>query len=185
MNGLEATDQTQPYPINTVARMRDVAQLAGVSMATVSNVLNHPHLVAKNTQTKVLNVVREMNFEPDPNARALRTSRTNRTSQPTVKPDIPVPDAIVQTGVDPGADSKDDSLGPLPIDNGTKTLVPGMHACLQVGQERVSGVVDAVMADESCVWLWSDGGMGRRMVHLSEADILSSGPSNEDATPSD
>lgn len=36
----------------------------------------------------------------------------------------------------------------------------------------MSGTVDAVMADESCFWIWVDGGLGRRMVIASDVLAL-------------
>jgi hypothetical protein len=46
-------------------------------------------------------------------------------------------------------------------------LRPGNHLRFRVGPEALSGVVDAVMADKSCFWIWADGGMGRRLIDAS------------------
>lgn len=53
--------------------IRDVARRAGVSMATVSNVLNNPGRVSATTMTRVLEVMREVGFVPNQLARQLRT----------------------------------------------------------------------------------------------------------------
>jgi LacI family transcriptional regulator len=45
-------------------KMRDVAVAAGVSVATVSNVINHPHMVAPGTKERVQCIVRELTFSP-------------------------------------------------------------------------------------------------------------------------
>ena len=42
--------------------IRDVAQQAGVSLGTASNVLNHPHRVAPETQARVLEVIERLGF---------------------------------------------------------------------------------------------------------------------------
>lgn len=51
--------------------MGDVARLAGVSVGTVSHVLNHPHRVAPATADRVRRAIEELGFAPDPNAQAL------------------------------------------------------------------------------------------------------------------
>lgn len=58
--------------------IRDVAELAGVSVGTVSNVLNKPSLVAETTRTRVEDAIRELGFVRSGAARQLRagTSRT-------------------------------------------------------------------------------------------------------------
>ncbi len=59
--------------LNTI---RDVARIAGVSVATVSRVLNEPDKVAPKTQARVREVMTELNFIPNLNARSLATSRS-------------------------------------------------------------------------------------------------------------
>lgn len=54
-----------------------VARRANVSTATVSRVLNRPELVKASTAAAVLEVIRELNFYPNRNARALGTGRSN------------------------------------------------------------------------------------------------------------
>jgi DNA-binding LacI/PurR family transcriptional regulator len=55
----------------------DVATRAGVSRMTVSNVYNHPDLVAEPTMTKVRAAASELGFSgPNPAGRALRRGRT-------------------------------------------------------------------------------------------------------------
>src|SRR4051812_2212392 len=52
--------------------MRDVAQQAGVSVGTVSNVLNSPEVVRERTRERVLEAIREIGFIPNSAARQLR-----------------------------------------------------------------------------------------------------------------
>ncbi len=49
----------------------EVARLAGVSVGTVSNVLNNPHLVAEDTRTRVEQIMRETGFVRNAAARQL------------------------------------------------------------------------------------------------------------------
>ncbi len=48
-------------------------------------------------------------------------------------------------------------------------LESGRHVSFRIGPETLSGTVDAVMRDKSCFWIWTDGGMGRRMIDTKEA----------------
>jgi LacI family transcriptional regulator len=57
------------------ATLKDVAMRAGVSVGTVSNVLNHPDRVAADTRGRVEDAIRELDFVPTAAARLLRTRR--------------------------------------------------------------------------------------------------------------
>ena len=54
------------------ARIGDVARRAGVSVGTVSNVLNRPHIVAQETRRAVHDAIQELGFVPNASARQLR-----------------------------------------------------------------------------------------------------------------
>ncbi|HZG94510.1 MAG TPA: substrate-binding domain-containing protein [Mycobacteriales bacterium] len=60
------------------ASIRDVAAVAGVSVGTVSNVLNRPEVVSAGTRSKVLAAIEELGFVRNESARQLRAgaSRT-------------------------------------------------------------------------------------------------------------
>lgn len=58
------------------ATLRDVAQVAGVSFKTVSNVIhNHPH-VAPETRARVMAAIDELGYRANRSARSLRSGRT-------------------------------------------------------------------------------------------------------------
>ena len=57
--------------------IRDVARLAGVSVATISRYLNHSAPLAESTALRVKSAMEELNFIPHPVARNLATQRTN------------------------------------------------------------------------------------------------------------
>ena len=56
--------------------IREVAQHAGVSNATVSNVLNRPDVVAPSTRARVLAAIAELGFVRNESARQLRAGRS-------------------------------------------------------------------------------------------------------------
>jgi DNA-binding LacI/PurR family transcriptional regulator len=57
--------------------IRDVSDRARVSIGTVSNVLNAPHLVAEETRRRVLEAVEELDYRPSRAARSLAGRRTH------------------------------------------------------------------------------------------------------------
>src|SRR5450432_291485 len=69
-------------PVKQVERMssmssiREVAKLAGVSLGTVSNVLNRPEIVAEETRKRVLQAIEEIGFVRNGSARQLRAGRS-------------------------------------------------------------------------------------------------------------
>ncbi|MEQ8438080.1 MAG: LacI family DNA-binding transcriptional regulator [Ilumatobacter fluminis] len=66
------------------ASIREVAEIAGVSIATVSNVLNRPELVADPTIERVRAAITETGYVPNASARQLRVG-----SAPTINVVIP------------------------------------------------------------------------------------------------
>jgi LacI family repressor for deo operon, udp, cdd, tsx, nupC, and nupG len=60
-----------------MVKMSDVAKLANVSTATVSRVLRNPETVKENTRKKVLNVIEQLNYQPNILARHFRRNETN------------------------------------------------------------------------------------------------------------
>jgi LacI family transcriptional regulator len=56
--------------------IKDVAREAGVSIGTVSNVVNRPHVVAAATRSRVLSVIEELGYVRDESARQLRAGRS-------------------------------------------------------------------------------------------------------------
>lgn len=62
--------------VNTTVSVRDVARVAGVSVGTVSNVLNTPRRVAAPTVARVLAVIDELGFVRNDAARQLRAGQS-------------------------------------------------------------------------------------------------------------
>lgn len=59
-----------------MANINDVAQAAGVSLATVSRVISGQASVRPETRDRVLQAIRELNYQPNALARQLRTQET-------------------------------------------------------------------------------------------------------------
>jgi LacI family transcriptional regulator len=58
-------------------RMKDIARDLGVSIVTVSKVLSNDHDIGLKTRERVLRRIKELNYQPNPTARALATGRTH------------------------------------------------------------------------------------------------------------
>ncbi len=57
--------------------IKDVAKLAGVSISTVSRVMNSPEAVVENKRERVLQAIQELNYQPNALARGLIYKRTH------------------------------------------------------------------------------------------------------------
>jgi DNA-binding LacI/PurR family transcriptional regulator len=71
------------------ATLRDVAELAQVSVRTVSNVVSGYEHVSDRMRVRVLRAIEELDYRPNPIARTLRTGRTGVLA--LVVPEIDVP----------------------------------------------------------------------------------------------
>jgi LacI family transcriptional regulator len=72
-----------------MANMKDIARLAGVSLGTVSHVLNDSARVREAVRERVLKAVHEVGYQPSQLARALRRDKTNMVGM--IIPDITNP----------------------------------------------------------------------------------------------
>lgn len=72
-----------------LATIRDVAKLAGVSVATVSRVLNKNGYVNKETEQKVMGAIEQLQYEPNAVARGLAGKQTGTIA--LILPDISNP----------------------------------------------------------------------------------------------
>lgn len=60
-----------------MANIRDIARLAGVSVATVSRALATPEIVKAETLKRIQRAIRELDYTPNANAASLRRKRSN------------------------------------------------------------------------------------------------------------
>ena len=68
------------------AKITDVAKMAGVSIATVSHVMNGTRYVSENTRKKVEKAIKALDYSPNISARSFKTGRRNLIGY--VAPDI-------------------------------------------------------------------------------------------------
>ena len=68
---------THPHK-NSPPTIYDVVELSGVSIATVSRVLNNPERVSEVTRRKVMAAIDQLNFVPKAEARASSLKSTGR-----------------------------------------------------------------------------------------------------------
>ena len=66
-------DPSKERPLAASVSIKEVATAAGVSVGTVSNVLNKPHLVAEGTRDRVHAAIAELGFVRNESARQLRS----------------------------------------------------------------------------------------------------------------
>ena len=60
-----------------MAAIKDVAKLAGVSVAAVSKYLKTPNNMREDTRQRIAHAIEELNYRPNPFAQSLRTGKTN------------------------------------------------------------------------------------------------------------
>src|SRR5690625_7317994 len=60
-----------------MATIRDVSKLAGVSVATVSRVINKKGYVSKETEESIINAMEMLNYTPNDVARRLAGKKSN------------------------------------------------------------------------------------------------------------
>jgi LacI family transcriptional regulator len=115
----------------------DVAALAGVSLGTVSNVLNHPSRVAPTTADKVVRAMAMLDYVPDGVARSLAagSSRTIGIVLPDLANSLFVD---VARGAESAAEAADHTLM---IANSDTRLEREARYLRTFGQARVAGIL--------------------------------------------
>lgn len=86
--------------------IKDVARLAGVSIATVSRALKNPELLSAQALSKVQSAIEQSGYNPDSIARSLRTRRSGNIV--VILPDITQPNYI---GIIKGIETAASQLG--------------------------------------------------------------------------
>jgi LacI family transcriptional regulator len=60
-----------------MANVKQIAKKCGVSVATISRVINHPESVLPETRERIIAIMNELNYVPNEQARSLTLNRTN------------------------------------------------------------------------------------------------------------
>ncbi|MBN2073669.1 MAG: LacI family DNA-binding transcriptional regulator [Actinobacteria bacterium] len=63
--------------MKAIPTIKDVARMAGVSISTVSRVMNKSPKISPGTSNKVMDIIRQLNYEPNNIARSLSRKKTN------------------------------------------------------------------------------------------------------------
>ncbi|UGQ09140.1 LacI family transcriptional regulator [Yinghuangia sp. ASG 101] len=141
--------------------IKEVARHAGVSVGTVSNVLNRPERVAEATRTRVLDAIEQLGFVRNDSARSLRAGRTNALG--LIVLDVANP---FFTEVARGVEDVSSHTGSVVILCNSDDSVTKQETYLQVLQEqRVRGVL-VTPAHESVLPVDALRGRGMAVVLL-------------------
>ncbi|GAA4655752.1 hypothetical protein GCM10023346_48770 [Arthrobacter gyeryongensis] len=163
----EISDENHRMQMSTKkARLRDVAELAGVSATTVSNVVNERGNVAEATRVRVQKILNEVGYEKDEHALALRGRRPARRLSP---------DNYGPAESSGGQDPVDEGQGEAGTNPSFRFTV-GDRIRFQTGMYSVSGVIDDLMPDGSGFWIRCDG-VGRKFLALPDERLVPAEPS--------
>lgn len=127
------------------AGIKDVARLAGVSVGTVSNVLNRPQLVSETTQERVQAAIEELGFVRNESARQLRSGSSRAVGLVVIDASNPF-FADVARGVE---DAVQDDGGVVLLGNSAGSPVRERRYLELFEENRVRGVLIAPSGEES------------------------------------
>lgn len=117
--------------------IREVARKAGVSVATVSRVLNHPERVSPKTKDHIDRIMKEMDFSPNVFARSLNLKRSNSIA--LVIPDIVNPQYMeIAKGVEQVAHDKGYNLL---LCNTEKDLEKERNYIRMLMEKKIDGII--------------------------------------------
>jgi LacI family transcriptional regulator len=120
-----------------MANIKDIAQAANVSTATVSHVINGTRYVSQEVQIRVVDAMERLNYRPSAVARGLRTKRTNTLA--LIIPDITNP---FFTDFTRGFQDAADEKGFLVVLCNTDRLLDREIRFLEtMWQQRVDGII--------------------------------------------
>ncbi|WP_344492083.1 LacI family DNA-binding transcriptional regulator [Glycomyces endophyticus] len=133
----------------TTTSMKDVARAAGVSVGTVSNVLNRPEAVAEETRARVLAAIADLGYVRNDSARQLRAGRSRTVA--IVVLDVANP---FFTDVVRGAEPLVESAGGVVTvcDSGEDVRRERRHLEL-LEEQRVLGLLITPVDDSSASWI--------------------------------
>ncbi len=118
--------------------INDVARIAGVSKKTVSRVINRSPLLNDETRDKVLGVIRDLAYVPNPQARALALGRNFLVGLIHDNPNAQLV-LNVQHGILEALHGTEFELIVRPVDRGSAAMLDDMRRFLE--RQRLYGVV--------------------------------------------
>lgn len=117
--------------------IKDVAKLSGVSISTVSRVLNNPELVVQDKREKVQEAIRRLHYSPNALARGLIHKRTKTLG-------VLIPDisnlfyAEVLRGMEDAAHESENNLIICNTDNNKHRMISSLN---MLNEKQIDGVV--------------------------------------------
>jgi LacI family transcriptional regulator len=118
--------------------INDVARLAGVSKKTVSRVINRSPLLNEETRQRVLEVIREIDYVPNPQARGLALRRNFLLGLIHDNPNAQMV-LNVQQGILEALQGTEFELVVRPVDRGSAMMLEDIRRFLE--RQRLFGVV--------------------------------------------
>lgn len=118
--------------------INDVARLAGVSKKTVSRVINRSPLLSGDTRERVLGVIRDLGYIPNPQARALALGRNFLIGLIHDNPNAQLV-LNVQHGILEALQGSEFELIVRPVDRGSSMMLQDVRHFLE--RQRLYGVV--------------------------------------------
>ena len=148
--------------------INDVARLSGVSKKTVSRVINHSPLLNDDTRKRVLEVIRELGYVPNPQARglALRTNfligliHDNPNAQMVLN---------VQQGILEALQGSEFEMIVRPVDRGSSAMLDDVRRFLE--RQRLYGVVILPPISENDALARLCDELGCRYVRMGSAEL--------------
>lgn len=117
--------------------VKDVAALAGVSLGTVSNVLNRPNRVSASTRAKVEAAMSQLGFVRNESARQLRAGRSSALAYVMLDASNPFFTDVAR-GIEEAAEAADLSLFSCNSDNRADREIAYLN---RLEQQRVQGIL--------------------------------------------
>lgn len=128
---------TRPASEPRAASVKDVAALAGVSLGTVSNVLNRPDRVSPRTKAKVETAMTELGFVRNESARQLRAGRSSALAYIMLDASNPFFTDVAE-GIEGAAEASDLSLFTCNSGNRAEREIAYLN---RLEQQRVQGIL--------------------------------------------
>ena len=134
----QAEPQVESSDSGRKLTIMDIARLAGVSKKTVSRVINRSGLVKEATRERILKIVKEHDYQPDPQARALALRRSHLIA---LISDQPNPQYVVdmQSGILEGLADTSYQLVIRPCDRSSPTMYDDL--CEIIRHQKFFGVI--------------------------------------------
>ncbi|MBW7476335.1 LacI family transcriptional regulator [Paenibacillus oenotherae] len=132
-----------------MADIKKVAEAAGVSIATVSHVINSTRFVSEETKNKVKRAMKELDYQPNSVARSLRSQKTNTIG--LIVPILPSDTSnfffmTIAQGIQ--AELKAHGYHLLLSTNTTETVEDEIEQVRLLSSKRIDGLIIAPISEE-------------------------------------